>query len=86
MNLEKRTELTLKHLDAYQHHWNILKSAGFILVGAAIIIVQFFTFSRLYHDSDSNRLLLRCTLTASLTNQPATKIRDDINKCLEETK
>lgn len=84
--LEHRTDDTLLNLEAYERRWHIFKAILFVTIGLIIIAVQLATYQRLFHNSSTNRELLRCTLKVALSQKPPEAARVDEQKCLDGTR
>lgn len=87
MNLESQTAKTVKNLERYERNWQFFKATLYTVLAVAIIVVNFYTYHRLFQNSDKNRQLLRCTVfeLTSPDESPQT-FRVNLQTCLDKTR
>lgn len=86
-NLSKEAFNTVNKIEHYERNWHIFKAIILTIGLTIIVIVQLYTYNRLLDNSDKNRILVRCTITALVNpQQTADKFRSDLNNCLDKTK
>jgi len=84
--LDMQAEKTIHNLEQYEKRWHIFKVCLFVVIATVIVLVQIFTYHRIYDNSAKNRNLLRCTVGTIQTTQGQEQFRNNLQDCLNKTK